>query len=162
MGIEWHTLLKGLDTYEQTVHIAALIQGYTEKNIWSERRSSVADERVGGFVFTAGDNAIFFLGMRDQIITSLEAQDFDNIATKSFDQEVKHCTVLCKISPYRWKFFKRLIDDRILDRIQIKHKKSHLEFEATGYLYFSSSGIVHGFILRMTNKLFWQPKRSRR
>jgi len=107
-----------------------------------QARSVVIDGPVGGQVSLVDDNAVFFFGIREELIGLVARQSFSEIAEYSFPPAIIEKTVRCVVPSGRFlRDFKKRIPEKI-----VYESGGYAQFRLTGALYYSASGLVVGVL----------------
>lgn len=105
-------------------------------------KSHVTDGPTSGVVTQVLDNALFFLGIRNEIAVIATEQNFNSILSNKFFTGVIKKTVNCIIPKNR---FKRL-DLPNWVREEAKKKGDYVSFKLEGELMYNQDGLVFGIL----------------
>lgn len=115
---------------------------FTEHNPFFQSRSVVTDGPVGGQVSMIGNNRVFFIGMREELIGLAGQQSFEALTSYSFPSATLRKSVRCMVPSGRFaREFKQYIPKLIATE-----SGGYVQFRLTGTLFYSASGLVFGVL----------------
>jgi hypothetical protein len=107
-------------------------------------KSVVSDGPAGGQVFVADEHNLFFVGMRQDLLQYVAAQDFAAIHDYAFPATSLEKTVRCRVpvGRFRREFFWQFAFPESI----AKSRQAYVEFSLSGHLHYCQSGLVIGVL----------------
>ena len=105
-------------------------------------KSHIVDGPAGGVVLQLSDRALFFAGIRDQLVDDASTQSFNEIMNRSFPTATMQKTVECVVGRGRYR------DLYLPNSIKEKAQKSqqYVKFCLHGQIHYSRGGLVFGVL----------------
>ncbi len=123
------------------------IAGYGDHSTFMMNKSKVTDGPAGGIVMQLSDKALFFVGIREDLLTLVTDQDFESVIKFKAESATITKTVECTFSKGRYLRLKLPASYRQ----SIDRTSTYVGFKLQGNLHYSPGGIVFG-VLPLTEK----------
>lgn len=109
---------------------------------WMANRSKVTDGPAGGAIFKLSKDALFFLGIREKLLTLSAEQKFEDILEYKEVAGTLAKTIGCVVSKGRYK--RLYLPDRIAS--DAEERGGYYHFNMKGQIHYSPDGIVFGVL----------------
>ena len=109
---------------------------------WMANKSKVTDGPAGGTVFQLSKDALFFLGIRESLLTLSAQQNFKDILEYKEVAGALRKTIECVVSKGRYKMLD--IPDKII--LDEEEHGGYYYFKMKGQMHYSPEGLVFGVL----------------
>jgi hypothetical protein len=115
---------------------------YGHHSSWMANKSKVSDGPAGGIIFQLSKDTLFFLGIRERILTLSAEQRFKDILEYKEVAGTLVKTIECVVSKGRYKRF--YFPDEI--DLSAEERGGYYRFKMKGQMHYSPEGLVFGIL----------------